>query len=98
MQSNAISAILKLMCHGRTVGVTSTSSHWMNVGSRSRAQLLTGELNALLRAELPQWKLSYRAADLHANIRPLRRRWWSGSAHFNLLEGELSKLVGVDVS
>jgi len=26
MQSNAISTILNLVCHGRTVGVTSTSS------------------------------------------------------------------------
>ena len=52
------------MC--RTVGVTSTSSRWVNVGSGSRAELLTGERVTAL-ATFLQWKFhrSCRATDFH---------------------------------
>jgi len=69
-QSNAIGAILNLICHGRrTVGVTSTSSRWVNVSNESRAEPLTGE--RIITCHTSSMKLhgSCRAADLYGERR-----------------------------
>jgi len=71
MQSNAISTILNLMCHG-PFGVTSTSSRWMNVGSGSRAAL-----DRRTRHHLPHFLNGNftEIAELQIFMANIRRRW-----------------------